>query len=212
MCDIQNDSDDANAHVYTYDKLYQLNNVDYNDGVSKTSYSYDVLGNRVDGNPRSKSCIDKDVGMNSLFTKIDKVVGKEDWVKARPLIKKAIKKYPDDFYLLTQLAVTYYEQKNYEQAFEAIKKAYELEPTEPLVMWHYAGTLDMLGDKPKAIDVFKRIVKKGPEKIAYIDTTEGLRRAKSLINDCNYLIGMCYKDIGKKSLAYKWLTNHLENS
>ena len=44
--------DDANAHIYTYDNLYQLINVDYNDG-SITSYYYDKLGNRtsvVDGN------------------------------------------------------------------------------------------------------------------------------------------------------------------
>jgi len=43
--------DDANAHIYTYDNLYQLINVDYNDG-SITGYYYDSLGNRagvVDG-------------------------------------------------------------------------------------------------------------------------------------------------------------------
>ncbi len=41
--------DDADAHVYTYDELYQLTAVDYNDGNS-TSYSYDNLGNRVNMN------------------------------------------------------------------------------------------------------------------------------------------------------------------
>ncbi len=38
--------DDANAHVYTYDVLYQLTNVDYNDG-NTTAYTYDSLGNRT---------------------------------------------------------------------------------------------------------------------------------------------------------------------
>jgi len=38
--------DDANAHVYVYDCLYQLTNVDYNDG-SETDYYYDSLGNRT---------------------------------------------------------------------------------------------------------------------------------------------------------------------
>jgi len=37
---------DANAHVYTYDCLYQLIYVDYNDGNS-TNYWYDSLGNRT---------------------------------------------------------------------------------------------------------------------------------------------------------------------
>lgn len=38
--------DDANSHVYTYDNLYQLIFVDYNDGNS-TDYYYDALGNRT---------------------------------------------------------------------------------------------------------------------------------------------------------------------
>lgn len=42
--------DDADAHTYTYDMLYQLTFVDYNDG-NDTTYGYDALGNRtsVDG-------------------------------------------------------------------------------------------------------------------------------------------------------------------
>ncbi len=38
--------DSDNAHVYKYDCLYELTNVDYNDG-SSTSYTYDSLGNRT---------------------------------------------------------------------------------------------------------------------------------------------------------------------
>jgi len=38
--------DNANAHVYAYDNLYQLITVDYNDGNS-TTYYYDSLGNRT---------------------------------------------------------------------------------------------------------------------------------------------------------------------
>jgi RHS repeat-associated protein len=36
--------DDANAHAYDYDNIYQLTTVDYNDGNS-TDFSYDALGN-----------------------------------------------------------------------------------------------------------------------------------------------------------------------
>jgi RHS repeat-associated protein len=41
--------DDADAHVYQYDNLYQLIFVDYNDGNS-ISYAYDPLGNRTNVN------------------------------------------------------------------------------------------------------------------------------------------------------------------
>jgi RHS repeat-associated protein len=40
----------APGQVYTYDELYQLTKVDYNDVRGVTSYSYDALGNRVDVN------------------------------------------------------------------------------------------------------------------------------------------------------------------
>ena len=44
--------DDADAHSYTYDNLYQLINMDYNGGSITSYYYYDSLGNRtsvVDG-------------------------------------------------------------------------------------------------------------------------------------------------------------------
>ena len=43
------DTDGNDAHVYEYDKLYQIISVDYNDGNS-TIYGYDKLGNRTDMN------------------------------------------------------------------------------------------------------------------------------------------------------------------
>ncbi|NIP27199.1 MAG: hypothetical protein GWN67_28365, partial [Phycisphaerae bacterium] len=39
--------DDANAHEYTYDSLYQLTDVNYNNGINNISYFYDRLGNRT---------------------------------------------------------------------------------------------------------------------------------------------------------------------
>jgi YD repeat-containing protein len=60
--------DDANGQCYTYDVLYQLTDVDYNDGHRKTGYSYDAVGNRtqVDINDSSE-LIDytlNDAGLN----------------------------------------------------------------------------------------------------------------------------------------------------
>jgi len=42
----RNTTDDANAHAYTYDMLYELTNVNYHDGNS-TAYGYDKLGSRT---------------------------------------------------------------------------------------------------------------------------------------------------------------------
>lgn len=149
--------------------------------------------------------------MKDIFEKVDEAANDEQWAEVKVLIRKALKQYPDDFYLYTKLSSAFYEEQNYKKAFELIKKAYRLEPKEPLVMWHYAGTLAAIGRKTEAVAIFKSITKKGVKRIAYSDTIEGIRWAKSLINDCFYSIGLCYKDMGKKSLAKKWLNKHIES-
>lgn len=159
---------------------------------------------------------DKNVAEAALETlenikEIEQLIEREDWNKARYLIQRELKKEPEDFWLLTQLSFTYYEQRQYNKAFQAIKKAVALEPDEPLVMCHYAGALQMLGRATEAIVVYKKIIGKGAHKIGSVDTKEGIRWARSLINDCRYRIGLCYKDLGDRPLAVKWLKQHLAN-
>jgi RHS repeat-associated protein len=60
--------DDANAHVYQYDNLYQLTFVDYNDGNS-TGYAYDPLGSRTDVNA-SGTITDYDTNCLNQYTSV----------------------------------------------------------------------------------------------------------------------------------------------
>lgn len=142
---------------------------------------------------------------------IQKLMGKDDYVGARKILQKELKKNPNDTFFLGELSNTYYEQFKYKKAFEIIKKAIKLNPDEPLVMWHYAGSLASLDRSEEAIKVFKRIIRKGVEKIAYIDTWEGPIWAKSLIIDCIFRIGCCYKEMGKNKLAIQWVKKCLNS-
>ncbi|MCK5600361.1 hypothetical protein KAR91_00725 [Candidatus Pacearchaeota archaeon] len=127
------------------------------------------------------------------------------------LIRKALAIEPDDAWLLAQMSCAYYELRDYEKSLEIINKVLALAPHDPLYLWYYAGTLDMLNEKTQAIQLYKKIIRMGFHEIGCVETSEGIRWAKSLINDCKYRIGLCYKGLNKKKLAIKWIKEHLSN-
>ena len=66
----------------SYDELYQLTSVDYNDG-NMTGYSYDALGNRIDMNENG-SITSYDVNSLNQYTSVDSVTYSYDGV-LRPI-------------------------------------------------------------------------------------------------------------------------------
>src|SRR5512146_1689372 len=104
---------------------------------------------------------------------IEEAIKRENWEKARSLIRSRLKRFPDDHWLITRLGLTYYEQKQYKRALRYSEKALSLAPHCPLVLWDYAGSLDMLQRSEEAIAVYKRIVQRGVNQIAYGKCGEG---------------------------------------
>jgi len=82
----------------------------------------------------------------------------------------------DDHWLLTRLGLTYYEEHNYKKALFYETQALRLAPKCPLVLWDYAGTLEMLGRDKEAIAIYRKLVKRGVDKIAYGECGEGRAR------------------------------------
>ena len=142
---------------------------------------------------------------------IEDYIRQEQWKKARSLILKALKTDKNDHWLLSRLATTYYEEGKYEKAMELEEQARRLAPHCPLVLWGYANVLDMLGHEAKAIRIWKQLLAKGEEKIAYGECGEGIRWARSLLNDCIYRIALAYRDLGKFDMAIQYLKKHIKN-
>ena len=142
--------------------------------------------------------------LKEMSKEIEKLIAAENWKDARKLIRAALRKEPDSHWLLTRLGATYYEEFNYEKALFHSGQALELAPNCPLVLWDYAGALDMLGRTKEAIAIYKKLVKRGVEAIAYDDCGEGLAWARGLVADCLYRLAQCYDDAGryKDSLDY----------
>ena len=91
------------------------------------------------------------------------------------------------------------------------KIAYKINPKSPLVLWDYAGLLIMLNKETDAIKFYKRILSKTPEETGKVQTTAGIRWAKSLLNDCRFKMGLSYFRIYNDKLAKKYFSEHLKN-
>ena len=140
---------------------------------------------------------------------IERAVRRGQWKKARLLIRNALRKRPDDHWLLTRLSLTYYEEFDYKRSLRYSERALALAPRCPLVLWDYAGTLEMLGQFKKAAIYYRRLVRRGLHSIANDDCSEGMVRARGLLADCWYRLGNCEREMGRRSRAVQHFKRHL---
>ncbi len=141
--------------------------------------------------------------------KIWALLSREEYDEARALLLGELRLHPDSHWLLTTIGSTCYEQKNYEVALEYDLKAIGLAPTCPLVLWNYAGTLDMLEREKEALRIYRSLLRKGVRRIAHGQCGEGIRVAKRLVTDVHYRMAGCYRDLGRRDLAMKHIRAHI---
>jgi tetratricopeptide (TPR) repeat protein len=141
---------------------------------------------------------------------IEQLIDEERWVQARKEILRELRAKPDSHWLLTRLSLTYYEQRQYATSLKYVEKAKELMPACPLVLWDYAGTLQMLGRHAEAIDAYNAITSQGVKRLAHGDCGEGLAWARGLVADSYYRISQCPDALGDKEQAEAALIAHLD--
>src|ERR1700736_806345 len=98
---------------------------------------------------------------NKTIDPIQRAFDADDWKQARKLIRAELEKDPTHHWLLTRLATTYYEEKDYAKALAISEKAMRSNPRCPLVLWDYACALDMLGRSDDAIVVWDKLLRRG---------------------------------------------------
>jgi tetratricopeptide (TPR) repeat protein len=145
-----------------------------------------------------------------MSEEIERLIAAEDWRGARRVIRAALRHEPDDHWLLTRLALTHYEEFDYSRALECDQQAFALAPCCPLVLWGLAGSLDMLGRTAEAVAIYRRILRRGKESLAYGPCGEGMARARGLYADSLYRISRCYAREGRRRLALRYLERHLD--
>jgi tetratricopeptide (TPR) repeat protein len=141
--------------------------------------------------------------------RINDLLEREQWEKARALIQKQLEKEPDSHWLLTQLGGTYYEQRHYKKALGLLLKSLDLVPDCPLTLWHLAGTLDALGDAAGALRIYTWLLesKKTPEDDPCWESTEWTDALKT---DCVFRIGVCFQHLQRKDKAEYCFRQYLD--
>lgn len=145
------------------------------------------------------------------YNEVEILIQNQMWEKAKHLIEKRLKNEPNNHWLLTSLSTVYYQLYDYEKALDLSIEALDLEPNCPLVNWDYALALQVNNEREEAISIWKKLVERDINDIAYGVCGEGLRWAKSLKNDCRYKIAETYYNIGEYLLANKFIDDHLKN-
>ena len=144
-----------------------------------------------------------------MSREIENAIDREDWTGARRLVCAALRRRPDSHWLIARLAVTYYEEFDYELALTIGQQAYKLAPHCPLVLWDLAGTLDTLERRREAIPIYRRLIKRGVESIAFGDCGEGLAWSRGLVADCWYRLARCERELGHRARAVHCYKQHL---
>ena len=83
-------------------------------------------------------------------------------------------------------------------ALKYAEKAFAEAPSCPLVLWDYAGVLQMLGRHDESLDLYARIVTRGVERIASGECSEGKAWARGLVSDAHYRASLSLKAIGNE--------------
>jgi tetratricopeptide (TPR) repeat protein len=113
---------------------------------------------------------------------------------------------------ITNLAIAYYELREYEKALSLSERALKFNSRDFLVLDYHACILSVIeGKEQEAIKLLKRIIHTDLNKIAYGPNGEGMNWAKSIVNDCRMRLALVYQSINKKKEALKLVNEHLEN-
>lgn len=140
---------------------------------------------------------------------IERLLAAEDWAGARRLVRKALASTPEDHWLWSRLALTYYEQRRYNVALGHDLRALALQPSCPLALWGLAGTRQMLGEMDEAVLLYRRLIRRGSLRIAAGRCGEGLRWARGLVADCWYRLGEIREARGQRARAATAFRKHL---
>lgn len=146
-----------------------------------------------------------------LTSLINQYFDNEDYHSAIVLLKEELARLPDDHWLNAQLAISYYELRDYKAAIQFSEKAVQLSPNCPLALDYHASILLANEKVEEALHIWNNLLDKDVNEIAYGECGEGIRFAKSLLNDVRFSIGDAYVELNNKEKALYYYRSHLAN-
>ena len=137
--------------------------------------------------------------------------GGNRWRGNRRKILLLLKKEPKSHWLLTRLGTTYWQEGKNDLATKYIKQALKIQPSCPLALWDYGSALSSARRERAALGVFRKIIRINVRRIAFDDCGEGMRWAKSLVNDSRYRAAASSHSLGLKKESRSYFRQHFAN-
>jgi tetratricopeptide (TPR) repeat protein len=146
---------------------------------------------------------------NGTNGRIDELLQRGDWEKARRLLQRERATAPDSHWVLTHLGVTFYEQGRYQEALDLFLRSRKIVPDCPLTLWNLAGALDALGKHAAAIRIYRGLLKSNK---SFEDDPcwESKQWTQELKTDCVFRLGACFEHQGKKRAAEQSYRQYLD--
>jgi len=142
-------------------------------------------------------------------SRIEDAIKRNDWARARQFIRAALRQNPDSHWLITRLALTYYEQGDYKRSLALEQRAYKIAPNCPLVLWDMAGSWEMLKRYTEASTIYRRLLRRGVNAVAFGVCGEGVAWARGLLADCWYRLARCHRKQGRRAHSISCYKKHL---
>lgn len=150
-------------------------------------------------------------GKNQLSQKVNILMSLGKWKDVEKLVRNALRKEPSEYWLLTTLANSLYEQKKYKEALDLSQEAYKLNKNDPLVIYDLAPILKMNGYVNEAVSKWKLIERKSINELAFGKYGEGIKWAKGVKNNVYLHLALVYKEKGDMKKFKKYLLLNLNN-
>jgi len=147
--------------------------------------------------------------MVNFSDKINGLFNRDEWDKARRLLENELQKDPINHWLLTQLGVTFYEQRRYKDALRFFVRSRAIVADCPLTLWNLAGALDAIGKPRPAITIYNWILQ--AETTSHDDPCwESAQWTEALKADAVFRLGICFEHLGRKNKAEDLYRRYLE--
>ncbi len=145
-----------------------------------------------------------------ITEKINQCFKNENYTEAIELLQKALIVEPDNHWILGQLGISYYEIFNYQTALKYSTQAYEIATECQMVLEYHAAILHANGKILESKALYEKLLSRSVEEIAFGECGEGIKNAKSILNDARIGLADIYSDLNEPEKALELFEEHLK--
>ncbi len=149
------------------------------------------------------------VASKCFQNKLDELKENGDDRKLVAFLQPLTELYPKEYFIFEELSQAYRDIDK-RKALLYAEKAYSLERNDVIVLYALGFSLWLNERFQEADSFFDKILAKRLKSVAYGIHGEGLRWAKSKINDALYLKGCCQIKLGNRKDAIRLICRHLD--